>query len=154
MSTSEAGITPTKPKMGMTGVQLCYYKKEDFVKLTKPQQQEILAWNKSNPGKQKKKDDKGKPSKKYKAEISAMSARNKEMLEVMIALNEAQLKLWEVTKAPGSDASKQSSGSSGQDVTAEESIRANEHARLAVVRLQAIQKAEKPPSKPPVFPAP
>ena len=45
VSTAKAGTTPTKPKMETTGVQLRYYKKDYFVKLTKPQQQEVLAWN-------------------------------------------------------------------------------------------------------------
>ena len=116
---------------------------------------EVSAWNKNNPGKQKKKDDKGKPGKKYKSDISAMTARNEEMLEAMIASNEAQLKLWDTEKAQGSGASNHSWGSSGQGSSAEESIQANECARLAVLCLQSIQKGVvKPTGKPPVFPAP
>ena len=99
--------------------------------------------------KKKPKDDKVKPNKKLKLDISAMTARNEEMLEAMIASNDAQLKLWE-TKTPGAGALQPTLGS-----PMEEQIRANERARLAVVRLQAIQKgAVKPAGKPPVFPAP
>ncbi len=79
-----------------------------------------------------------------------MTARNEEMLEAMIASNDAQLKMWETKETPGAGALQPVLGSS-----MEEQIRANERARLAVVRLQAIQKgAAKPAGKAPVFPAP
>ena len=155
VSGTQAGITPTKPTMGTTGVPLRYYKKEDFDKLTTPQKREVATWNKNNPsdntGKKKKpKDDKVKSNKKLKLDISAMTARNEEMLEAMIASNDAQLKLWDTKETPGAGASQATLGS-----PMEEQIRANERARLAVVRLQAIQKgAAKPAGKPPVFPAP
>ena len=110
----------------------------------------MAAWTKANPGngkKKTKKDEKDKPAnKKYKSDISALTVCNEEMLAAMVASNEAQLLLWE-TKRP---ALQNSSGP-----PEEESIRAHERAKLAVVKLQAIQKgAVKPSGKPPAFPAP
>ena len=153
VSGTQVGTTPTKPTMGTTGVPLRYYKKDEFDKLTTPQKKEVSAWNKnpSNPNKKKKPtDDKGKPNKKYKSEISAMTARNEEMLQAMVASNEAQLKMWETNAA-----STAGSLQPGIGTPAEESIRANERAKLAVLRLQSIVKGNgKPAGKPPVFPAP
>lgn len=149
LSATQAG-PPAKPSMGTTGVQLRYYQKEDFLKLTAPQKKEVAAWTKANPGngkKKTKKDEKDKPAnKKYKSDISAMTVRNEEMLAAMVAANEAQLLLWE-TKRPALQ--------NGSGPPEEESIRAHERAKLAVIKLQTIQKgAVKPSGNPPAFPAP
>ena len=153
VSGTQVGTTPTKPTMGTTGVPLRYYKKDEFDKLTTPQKKEVSAWNKnpSNPNKKKRPtDEKGKPNKKYKSDIAAMTARNEEMLQAMVASNEAQLKMWETNAA-----STAGSLQPGIGTPAEESIRANERAKLAVLCLQAIVKGTgKPAGKPPVFPAP
>ena len=109
----------------------------------------MAAWTKANPGNGKKKikkDEKGTANKKYKLDISALTVRNEEVLEAIVASNEAQLQLWE-TKKPALQ--------NGSGPPEEESIRAHERAKLAVVKLQAIQKgAVKPSGKPPAFPAP
>ena len=93
-----AGNTPSKkPTVGTTGVQLCYYKKEDFTKLTPPQRKEVAAWTKANPSPgyakgKKKEGGKGhdKSPKKWKSEISAMATHNNEMLEAMVEAQMAQ----------------------------------------------------------------
>ena len=54
-----------------------------------------------------------------------MTARNEEMLEAMIASNDAQLKLWETKETPGAGALQPALGS-----PMEEQIRANERARV------------------------
>ena len=42
-------ISSKKPMVGPTGVQLWYYKKENFTKLTPPQRKKVAAWTKANP---------------------------------------------------------------------------------------------------------
>ncbi len=43
------GTGSNKPKMGKTGVPLCYHKKADFFKLSHAQKEEVVEWNKANP---------------------------------------------------------------------------------------------------------
>jgi hypothetical protein len=153
-----SGNTPKKPTVGTSGVQLRYYKKEDFAKLTPPQRKEVSAWTKANPspgyakGKKKEgaKESGNKSNKKWKSEISAMTTRNDEVLEALITSQQAHLEAMQA----------QASAASGKVILgpaslAEESIRASERSRISLLRLQSIQKtAVKPAGKPPDFPAP
>ena len=154
-----AGTPPGKPMMGTTGVQLRYYKKEDFGKLTAPQRKEVSAWTKANPNpgytKGAKKKEGGpantKAAKKWKSEVSAMTARNDEMLAAMVESQQANLEAMQASAASSGKPAPSGTISSAHGL-AEETIRANERARLSLLRLQAIQKgAAKPAGTPPVF---
>ncbi len=76
-----------KPGKGATGVALCYHKFEEFMNLSKEQQEELTKWNKANGGGKNHGKQKGKHSlpagrpckksdnaKKFKSMISAMEA--------------------------------------------------------------------------------
>ena len=150
--------TSKKPTVGTTGVQLRYYKKEDFVKLTPPQRKEVAVWTKANPSPgytkgKKKEGGKGqnKSPKKWKSEISAMTTHNKEMLEAMVDAQKAQMEAMAAQASAGRSVPGTNSSVQG---LAEESIRAHERSKISLLRLQSIQKgaAAKPAGTPPVFP--
>ena len=161
VDTAGASTTPKKSKMGTTGVQLRYYKKEDFAKLTPPQRKEVSAWTKANPSpgyaKGKKKEgetNNTNKTKKWKADLSALTARNDEMMEAMIASQQAHQEAMQAQASAVTGKSAQGLAPSGHSL-AEESIRASERSRISLLRLQSIQKgAVKPVGTPPVFPAP
>ncbi len=79
-----------------------------------------------------------------------MTARNDEMLAAMVESQQANLEAMQASAASGKTAP--SGTISSAHGLAEETIRANERARLSLLRLQAIQKgAAKPAGTPPVF---
>ena len=81
-----------------------------------------------------------------------MTTRNEEMLEVMVASQQAHLDAMQAASA-ASGKSAQGTAYSVQGL-AEESIQANERSRISLLRLQLIQKgaAAKPAGTPLVFP--
>jgi hypothetical protein len=96
----EEKVTPGGPKKSIkgtavrtTGVELHYYKKDEYVKLSKPQRQhaEVAAWVKLHPntgttGKHKRTDGKesGTPLKRWKSELSALTACSDEMFNALL----------------------------------------------------------------------
>jgi hypothetical protein len=143
-----------KSAVGTTGVQLRHYKKKDFFKLTKSQRLEVSAWTKlhpnegNTPGKSKKLDGKesGKPPKKWKSELSALSAHSDEMFSALLDSQKVTLEAMQAQTSSMSMKPAQGSASSINGIS-EDAIRTNERARVALLRLQSITKSA-PSDKP------
>ena len=139
--------------VGTTGVELRYYKKDEFVKLSKPQRAEVAAWVKLHPrngttGKHKRTDGKepGTPPKRWKSELSALTARSDEMFSALLDAQKVTLEAMQAQASSTSGKPAQAPAMSMNGLS-EEAIRTNERARVSLLRLQSIQKSS-PSGKP------
>ena len=146
-------VTPGGPKksgkgtaVGTTGVELCYYKKDEFVKLSKPQRAEVSAWVKLHPntgttGKHKRTDGKesGTPPKRWKSELSALTARSDEMFTALLDAQKVTLEAMQAQTSSTSGKPAQALALSINGLS-EEAICTNECAQVLLLRLRSIQK--------------
>ena len=144
-----------KSKMGTTGVPLRYHPKAEFIKLNRAQREEVAAWVKANPkkGDKRKRDDNdgtsGSRPKKWNSKLSAISARQEEVMAAMVESQKAGLEA--MASSIASLAPQRSVVASTTPVFTDVTVM-NERAHVAMMKLQGILK---PPSgKPPTFPAP
>jgi hypothetical protein len=149
------GTGLNKPKMGKMGVPLHYHKKADFFKLSQAQKEEVVAWNKANPRKGVKRPRDGSvtegttPKKKWDDKLSAISARQEEILAAMVESQKAGMEAMASSIALMSPQKNvvASATQAFMDVTV-----MNGRARVAMLKLQGIMK---PPSgTPPTFTVP
>jgi hypothetical protein len=136
-------------------VELHYYKKDEYVKLSKPQRQcaEVAAWVKLHPntgtaGKHKRTDGKesGTPPKQWKLELSALTARSDEMFNALLDAQKVTLEAMQAQTSSTSGKPDQVSALSINGLS-EEAIRTNELAQVLLLCLQSIQKSS-PSGKP------
>ncbi len=93
---SGLGGDAKKPGFGTTGIAFQYHTHKDFVKLPKPQKDELTTWQKANAdknnnGKRPPTSKKGSQAsnKKFKSMISALETKQNEVLEAMADAHQA-----------------------------------------------------------------
>jgi hypothetical protein len=149
------GTGLNKPKMGKMGVPLHYHIKADFFKLSQAQKEEVVVWNKAYPRKGVKRPCDGSvtegttPKKKWDYKLSAISARQEEILVAMVESQKAGMEAMASSIALMSQQKTvvASATQAFTDITV-----MNKQACVAMLKLQGIMK---PPSgTPPTFMAP